>query len=73
MAHGGGLNADSCHTNRKTGDYHCHCPPARPAPTQQASNSSSQVAPAATSASAAATRPPPPLFATQAFAAAPIR
>jgi hypothetical protein len=21
MAHGGGLNADGCHTNRKTGDY----------------------------------------------------
>lgn len=24
FAHGGGLNADGCHTNRKTGDYHCH-------------------------------------------------
>lgn len=23
-AHGGGLNADGCHHNRKTGDYHCH-------------------------------------------------
>lgn len=23
-AHGGGLNAEGCHTNRKTGDYHCH-------------------------------------------------
>jgi len=23
-AHPGGLNADGCHTNRKTGDYHCH-------------------------------------------------
>lgn len=23
-AHGGGLNAQGCHTNRKTGDYHCH-------------------------------------------------
>ncbi len=23
-AHGGGLNADGCHNNRKTGDYHCH-------------------------------------------------
>ena len=22
-AHGGGLNSDRCHTNRKTGDYHC--------------------------------------------------
>ena len=22
--HGGGLNAEGCHNNRKTGDYHCH-------------------------------------------------
>lgn len=29
-AHGGGLDADGCHTNRKTGDYHCHR--AAPAP-----------------------------------------
>lgn len=27
-AHGGGLNADGCHNNRKTGDYHCHRKPA---------------------------------------------
>ena len=26
-AHGGGLNAEGCHYNRKTGDYHCHQPP----------------------------------------------
>jgi hypothetical protein len=25
--HGGGLNADGCHNNRKTGDYHCHRAP----------------------------------------------
>lgn len=24
MAHGGGLNAEGCHTDRRTGDYHCH-------------------------------------------------
>jgi hypothetical protein len=24
LAHGGGLDSDGCHTNRKTGDYHCH-------------------------------------------------
>lgn len=24
VAHSGGLNAEGCHTNRKTGDYHCH-------------------------------------------------
>ena len=23
-AHSGGTNADGCHTNRQTGDYHCH-------------------------------------------------
>jgi len=23
-AHSGGTNADGCHTNRKTGEYHCH-------------------------------------------------
>jgi len=22
--HGGGLNAEGCHTNKKTGEYHCH-------------------------------------------------
>lgn len=26
-AHGGGLDKDGCHTNRKTGDYHCHRAP----------------------------------------------
>lgn len=31
-AHGGGLNADGCHTNRKTGEYHCHRAPAAVAP-----------------------------------------
>ena len=29
LAHSGGLNADGCHTNRKTGDYHCHGAPTR--------------------------------------------
>lgn len=24
VAHPGGLNAEGCHNNRKTGDYHCH-------------------------------------------------
>lgn len=27
-SHPGGLNAQGCHTNRKTGDYHCHRAPA---------------------------------------------
>lgn len=32
QAHGGGLNAEGCHTNRRTGDYHCHRAPASPPP-----------------------------------------
>lgn len=24
FGHAGGLNSEGCHTNRKTGDYHCH-------------------------------------------------
>jgi hypothetical protein len=24
FAHGGGTNSANCHTNHKTGDYHCH-------------------------------------------------
>ena len=27
IAHGGGLSAEGCHNNRKTGDYHCHQAP----------------------------------------------
>jgi endonuclease YncB( thermonuclease family) len=30
MAHGGGLNSQGCHNNRKTGDYHCHRGPKSP-------------------------------------------
>ena len=26
LAHSGGTNATGCHTNRRTGDYHCHRP-----------------------------------------------
>ncbi len=24
LAHSGGTNSDGCHTNKKTGVYHCH-------------------------------------------------
>lgn len=24
LAHGGGTDANGCHTNKKTGEYHCH-------------------------------------------------
>lgn len=27
FSHPGGLNAEGCHTNRKTGEYHCHRSP----------------------------------------------
>ncbi|MGD8325333.1 MAG: YHYH domain-containing protein [Sphingomonadales bacterium] len=27
----GGLNSEGCHHNRKTGGYHCHRAPSRPA------------------------------------------
>lgn len=30
LAHGGGLNAEGCHNERKTGGYHCHRAPAVP-------------------------------------------
>ncbi|MCJ8191973.1 excalibur calcium-binding domain-containing protein [Sphingomicrobium aestuariivivum] len=44
ITHPGGLNAEGCHNNRKTGDYHCHraSSRARPSPTvQRATNPSS--------------------------------
>jgi hypothetical protein len=31
MPHSGGTNADGCHTNHRTGDYHCHTPKTPPA------------------------------------------
>lgn len=30
IGHGGGLDANGCHNNRKTGDYHCHRAPQQP-------------------------------------------
>lgn len=33
-AHPGGLNAEGCHNNRKTGDYHCHRSSGAPARSQ---------------------------------------
>lgn len=35
FAHGGGLNAEGCHNDRKNGGYHCHRAPSRP-PTPRA-------------------------------------
>lgn len=54
-AHGGGLNADGCHHDRKAGGYHCHRatnakpkPPASPtaSPNPARCSTSSQRAPA---------------------------
>jgi len=41
-AHGGGLNSEGCHNNRKTGDYHCHRSPAAAAPAPTAKTRSSE-------------------------------
>lgn len=35
-AHGGGLNKAGCHSNRKSGDYHCHRGGSAVAPRQDA-------------------------------------
>ena len=32
LAHGGGLNADGCHNERRTGGYHCHRGGSSPSP-----------------------------------------
>lgn len=48
MAHSGGLDKHGCHTNRATGDYHCHRgngparSPLAPLPSARASNSMRQ-------------------------------
>ncbi|MFG1496072.1 YHYH domain-containing protein [Saccharospirillum sp. HFRX-1] len=31
LGHSGGTNAQGCHTNHRTGDYHCHTPKTPPA------------------------------------------
>ena len=38
LAHSGGLNAEGCHTNQKTGEYHCHRGSATPAPLSEPLN-----------------------------------
>lgn len=39
--HGGGLNADGCHNDRKNGGYHCHGAKAPPAPMANLSDAGS--------------------------------
>lgn len=45
-AHGGGLDANGCHTNKKTGDNHCHGGGGGAAPPSQPSSGSVYIAPA---------------------------
>lgn len=50
-AHGGGLNAEGCHNERKTGGYHCHRAPAvapRSPPSNAAGLSAQPASPAPT-------------------------
>jgi hypothetical protein len=44
FGHGGGLDSKGCHTNRKTGDYHCHRAQTPPATTSNSLHSSSPAA-----------------------------
>lgn len=43
-AHGGGLNKDGCHNDRKNGGYHCHRA-SSPAPVERSYRSDNQLAP----------------------------
>jgi hypothetical protein len=43
-AHGGGLNKDGCHNDRKNGGYHCHRS-SSPAPVEKHHQPASQLAP----------------------------
>lgn len=52
-AHGGGLNKDGCHNDRKNGGYHCHRS-STPAPVERRSQSGTQLVP---SNFASSTRP----------------
>jgi hypothetical protein len=54
MAHPGGLNAEGCHNNRKTGDYHCHRSSA--APVRLTSSPSPQARPSGAYPNCAAAR-----------------
>lgn len=55
-AHSGGLDKHGCHTNRKTGDYHCHrgAPPATAAPAPSVPAKPARLAPSAAPARGAA-------------------
>lgn len=52
-AHSGGTNAEGCHTNRKTGDYHCHNKKLKPRTNNPPSENGSETF-------SSAKKPPPP-------------
>jgi hypothetical protein len=59
-SHGGGLDSNGCHTDRGTGEYHCHGtrtaqPPRAPAPSQRSSSSVQPLSSAGTISMAAPT------------------
>ena len=41
LSHSGGTDSGGCHTNSKTGDYHCHTPKSDPPPVSSRSSGSS--------------------------------
>src|SRR5687767_5748262 len=55
VAHGGGLNAEGCHNDRKNGGYHCHRAPQRRAE-PASTRASPRTTPRATFANCAAAR-----------------
>lgn len=67
FGHGGGLNAEGCHNDRKNGGYHCHRE-SQPAPRPQALKPAEPPKPPTTSA-----RPFPNCAAARAAGAAPVR
>jgi hypothetical protein len=59
IGHGGGLNVEGCHNNRKTGDYHCHRAPSTVVPPAIAPQATATPR-AAKATSPEAPRPPVP-------------
>jgi len=63
LAHGGGTDASGCHTNRKTGEHHCHkpkgggSPVSRPATAQGVTSGGAVYFPNCASARAAGAAP----------------
>lgn len=72
-AHGGGLNAEGCHNNRKTGDYHCHRAPAAPVAARSVSPTGGATRPATSSGGSSGNAYYANCAAARAAGAAPLR